>query len=85
MPFVVANPAHVKKFAGAIGRLAKTDKLDAQLIAHYGEAIKPALSELKPDVLQDMSDLLARRRQLIEMQTMEKNRRQIMPKKKSVR
>ena len=81
LPFVVANPAHVKKFAGAIGRLAKTDKLDAQLIAHYGEAIKPALSELKPDVLQDMSDLLARRRQLIEMQTMEKNRRQIMPKK----
>ena len=81
LPFVVANPAHIKKFAGAIGRLAKTDKLDAQLIAHYGEAIKPVLSELKPDVLQHMSDLLARRRQLIEMQTMEKNRRQIMPKK----
>ena len=74
------TPAHIKKFAGAIGRLAKTDKLDAQLIAHYGEAIKPALSELKPDVLQRMSDLLSRRRQLIEMQTMEKNRRQIMPK-----
>ena len=80
IPFVIANPAHIKKFAGAIGRLAKTDKLDAQLIAHYGEAIKPALSELKPDVLQRMSDLLSRRRQLIEMQTMEKNRRQIMPK-----
>ncbi|TMO20542.1 IS110 family transposase, partial [Pseudoalteromonas sp. S4492] len=44
LPFVVANPAHIKKFAGAIGRLAKTDKLDAQLIAHYGEAIKPTLS-----------------------------------------
>lgn len=83
LPFVVANPAHVKKFAGATGRLAKTDKLDAQLIAHYGEAIKPALSELKPESLQQMSDLLARRRQLIEMQTMEKNRRQIMPKKVS--
>ena len=81
LPFVVANPAHIKKFAGAIGRLAKTDKLDAQLIAHYGEAIKPPLSELKPDVLQHMSDLLSRRRQLITMQTMEKNRRQIMPKK----
>ncbi|MCW7553766.1 IS110 family transposase [Endozoicomonas gorgoniicola] len=83
LPFVVANPAHIKKFAGAIGRLAKTDKLDAQLIAHYGEAIKPALSELKPEALQQMSDLLARRRQLIEMQTMEKNRRQVMPKKVS--
>ncbi|WP_299735811.1 IS110 family transposase [uncultured Endozoicomonas sp.] len=80
LPFVVANPAHIKKFAGAIGRLAKTDKLDAQLIAHYGEAIKPALSELKPEVLQHMSDLLSRRRQLVAMQTMEKNRRQIMPK-----
>lgn len=83
LPFTVANPAHIRKFAGATGRLAKTDKLNAQLIAHYGEAIKPALSELKPEVLQQMSDLLARRRQLIEMQTMEKNRHQIMPKQVS--
>lgn len=80
LPFVLANPSHVKKFAGAIGRLAKTDKLDAQLIAHYGEAIKPALSTLKPDKMQMMSDLLSRRRQLIGMQTMENNRLQIMPK-----
>lgn len=80
LPFVLANPAHIKKFAGAIGRLAKTDKLDAQLIAHYGEAIKPTLSTLKPENMQLMSDLLSRRRQLITMQTMEKNRLQIMPK-----
>ena len=80
LPFTVANPAHVKKFAGAIGRKAKTDKLDAQLIAHYGEAIKPALSTLKPENMQLMSDLLSRRRQLMTMQTMEKNRLQIMPK-----
>ena len=80
LPFVVANPAHVKKFAGAIGRLAKTDKLDAQLIAHYGEAIQPVLSTLKPENMQLMSDLLSRRRQLMSMQTMEKNRLQIMPK-----
>jgi len=80
LPFVVANPAHVKKFAGAIGQLAKTDKLDAKLIAHYGEAIKPPLSTLKPDKLRHMSNLLARRRQLVTMQTMEKNRLQIMPK-----
>jgi len=80
LPFVVANPAHIKKFAGAIGRLAKTDKLDAQLIAHFGEAIKPALSALKPEKMQLMSDLLSRRRQLMTMQTMEKNRLQIMPK-----
>ncbi|MFT6910202.1 MAG: transposase [Oleiphilaceae bacterium] len=80
LPFVIANPAHIKKFAGAIGRLAKTDKLDAQLIAHFGEAIKPMLSTLKPENLRLMSDLLSRRRQLMTMQTMEKNRLQIMPK-----
>ena len=84
LPFVVANPAHIKKFAGAIGRLAKTDKLDAQLIAHYGEAIKPRLSRVKPETMRLMSDLLSRRRQLITLQTMEKNRLQIMPKDLSV-
>lgn len=80
LPFVVANPAHMRKFAGAIGQLAKTDKLDAALIAHYGEAIKPSLSSLKPELMRLMSDLLSRRRQLITMRTMEKNRLQIMPK-----
>ncbi|RBW43208.1 IS110 family transposase [Psychromonas sp. B3M02] len=80
LPFAVANPAHVKKFAGAIGRKAKTNKLDAQLIAYYGEAIKPTLSTLKPENMRLMSDLLSRRRQLMTMQTMEKNRLQIMPK-----
>ncbi|MGY0588357.1 MAG: IS110 family RNA-guided transposase [Paraglaciecola chathamensis] len=80
LPFVVANPIHIKRFAGAIGQRAKTDKLDAQLIAHYGEAIKPKLSQLKPDTMQAMSDLVARRNQLLVMQTMEKNRLQILPK-----
>jgi transposase len=80
LPFVIANPIHIKRFAGAIGQRAKTDKLDAQLIAHYGEAIKPKLSLLKPDVIQAMSDLVARRSQLLTMQTMEKNRLQILPK-----
>ena len=81
MPFVVANPLHVKKFAGAIGRLAKADHLDADLVAHYGEAIKPKLSILKPESIRLISDLLSRRRQLTSMQTMEKNRLKIMPKK----
>jgi len=77
MPFVIANPIHVKRFAGALGQRAKTDKLDAQLIAHYGEVIQPNLSELKPETMQPMSDLVARRNQLLVMQTMEKNRLQI--------
>ncbi|WMB72538.1 IS110 family transposase [Shewanella oncorhynchi] len=80
LPFVIANPVHIKRFAGAIGQRAKTDKLDAQLIAHYSEAIKPILSTLKPDVMRAMSDLVARRNQLLVMQTMEKNRLQILPK-----
>ena len=80
IPFVVANPVNIKRFAGAIGQKAKTDKLDTQLIAHFGEAIKPPLSSLKPEQMRLMSDLLSRRRQLMDMQTMEKNRSQIMPK-----
>jgi len=41
LPYVIANPLHVKRFAGAIGRRAKNDRLDAALIAHFGEAIQP--------------------------------------------
>ncbi|MBW8186723.1 IS110 family transposase [Shewanella nanhaiensis] len=80
LSFVIANPIYIKRFAGAIGQRAKTDRLDAQLIAHYGEAIKPKLSTLKPNVIQSMSDLVSRRSQLLAMQTMEKNRLQILPK-----
>ena len=80
LPFVIANPVRIKKFAGAINQQAKTDKLDAQLIAYYAEIMKPDLCQLKPEDIRLMSDLLSRRRQLMEMQTMEKNRLQIMPK-----
>lgn len=80
LPLVVANALHVHKFAASIGQLAKTDKLDAQTIAHYGEAIKPRLTEIKADNIQRISDLLVRRSQLIEMRTMEKNRHSILSK-----
>ncbi len=80
LPFVIANPVHIKRFAGAIGRRAKTDKLDAELIAHYSEAIQPKLSQLKPEIMRFMSDLVARRHQILSMQTMEKNRLQQLPK-----
>ena len=80
IPFVISNPVNIKRFAGAIGQKAKTDKLDAKLIAHFGEAIQTALSKLKPEQMRLMSDLLSRRRQLMDMQTMEKNRYSIMPK-----
>ena len=80
LPFVIANPLHIKRFAGAIGRRAKNDRLDSELIAHYAEAIQPKLTELKPENIRLMSDLVIRRNQLLSMQTMEKNRIQILPK-----
>ncbi|TFH90959.1 IS110 family transposase [Vibrio ouci] len=79
-PIVRANPIHIKRFAGAIGRRVKSDRLDAELIAHYGEAIQPPLTSIKPNDLRLMSDLIARREQLLSMRTMEKNRIQILPK-----
>jgi len=80
IPFVIANPVRIKRFAGVINQKAKTDKLDAKLIAHYAEMVKPELSKLKAEDIRLMSDLLSRRRQLMGLQTMEKNRLQIMPK-----
>ena len=79
LPIVVANALQVHKFAASTGKLAKTDKLDARMIAHYGEALKPRLTEIKADNIQKISDLLVRRSQLVDMRTMEKNRVSIMP------
>lgn len=77
---VVCNPAHVRQFAKATGRIAKTDRLDAEVIAFFGEAIKPDPTPLKPEKLRDISDLIVTRKQLLEMSTMEKNRLKRMPK-----
>tara|TARA_R110002073_G_C9370581_1_gene572154 strand:+ start:233 stop:1174 length:942 start_codon:yes stop_codon:yes gene_type:complete len=80
LPIVVCNPAQVRNFAKSIGRMAKTDKLDAMDIAHYGEATKPRLSSIKPEKLRAISDLLVVRSQCLEMSTMQKNRLKRMPK-----
>ena len=80
LPIMVANPLLVRRFASATGKLAKTDRIDAEIIAFYGEAIKPRLTATKPKQLELISDLLSRRRQLKEMATMEKNRLSSMPK-----
>ena len=80
LPVCVCNPIQVRKFAQATGRMAKTDKLDAQDIAHFGEALKPALTELKPEKLRLLSDLLTVRSQCLDMSTMQKNRLKRMPK-----
>jgi transposase len=74
LPVVVVNPRQVRDFAKATGTLAKTDALDASILAQFGEVIRPALRPLPDAATQALSALLARRRQLIEMLTAEKNR-----------
>lgn len=74
LPVVVANPRQVRDFAKASGKLAKTDKIDALVIAAFGQGVRPAVRPLKNEQEQELSDLLARRRQLIQMRTAEKNR-----------
>ena len=70
----VVNPRQVREFARAIGRLAKTDVLDAQVLAHFGEAVKPAKHKLPDAEAQVITDLLSRRGQVVSMITAEKNR-----------
>ncbi|MEH0123135.1 IS110 family transposase [Vibrio alginolyticus] len=80
LPYVIANPLRIKRFVGAIGQRAKNDRLDAALIAHYAERVQPELTKLKSENIRLMSDLVTRRNQLLTMQTMERNRLQILPK-----
>ena len=74
LPVVVVNPRQIRDFAKATGRLAKTDAIDAGVIAHFGEAVRPKVRPLKDAEAQELADLLARRRQLVDMLTAEKNR-----------
>lgn len=80
LPIVICNAAHVHFFAKSSGKFAKTDKLDAFTIAKFGEAHNPELTQLKPEKLQQISDLLATRSQLMTLSTQQKNRLQRMPK-----
>lgn len=70
----VVNPRQVRDFAKASGRLAKTDRLDAQVLARFAQAIEPAQRALPDETAQAFADHLARRRQLVEMLAMEKTR-----------
>ncbi len=74
LPVVVVNPRHVREFAKAAGKLAKTDALDAQVLAQFAEVMRPAVRPLPDAQTQALAALLTRRRQLVEMLTAEKNR-----------
>src|SRR6516165_8864279 len=76
----IVNPRQVRDFARATGRLAKTDRLDAEVLARFGEAVKPAARPLPDEQAAALEALVTRRRQLVEMLTAEKNRRSMAPK-----
>ena len=70
----VVNPRQVRDFAKSTGQLAKTDRLDARILAHFGEAVRPTVRPLRDAESQVLSATLSRRRQIVEMLTAEKNR-----------
>jgi transposase len=74
LPIAVVNPRQVRDFARATGRLAKTDRLDAQVLAHFGEAVRPTPRPLPDEAAQELKALLERRRQVVAMRTAEENR-----------
>lgn len=74
LPVVVVNPAQIRAFAKAIGQHAKTDPVDAAVIAHFAEATKPEVRPLPDEATRLLADLVARRRQIIEMIVAERQR-----------
>ena len=74
LPVVVINPRQVRDFARATGALAKTDAIDARVLALFGAQVKPEIRPLPDKKVREMRNLLTRRRQLIEMLTAEHNR-----------
>jgi transposase len=74
LPVVVVNPRQVRDFARSTGQLAKTDRIDASMLALFGERVRPALRDIPGPELLALDALVVRRRQLLEMRTAEQNR-----------
>ena len=81
LPVVVVNPAQVRSFAQALGKRAKTDPIDAAVIAHFVEATKPDIRPLPDAATRLLSDLVARRRQIIQMIVAERQRQRRLVEK----
>jgi transposase len=79
LPVVAVNPRQVRDFAKAIGKLAKTDAIDAQVLAHFADGVRPAVRPLPDAATQALGALVTRRRQLVEMLTAEENRHRTAP------
>ncbi len=81
LPLAVVNPAQVRHYAQAIGRRAKTDKVDAEVIARFAEATKPEPRPLPDEAAQLLADLVARRRQIVGMMAAERQRANRLPRR----
>jgi transposase len=79
LPVVVVNARHVRNFAQALGRLAKTDSIDADVLAHFGEAIRPEIRPFPDKDRLELEAMVTRRRQLVEMRAAEVKRKQTAP------
>ncbi len=80
LPVCIAKPLLVRRYAGAVDQLAKTDKIDAAIIAQYAAVVRPRVTPKKSKNLIAIKNLLARRRQLVNLRTQELNRKSIMGK-----
>ncbi len=76
LPVAVINPRQARDFARSTGRLAKTDSLDAQVLAHFADAVRPQVRPLPDKRVQELASIVSRRLQIVEMLTAEKNRLQ---------
>lgn len=79
IPLAIVNPRQVRDFARSTGKLAKTDALDAQMLARFADAVRPEPRPLPDETQQRLDALLVRRRQLLGMVTAERNRRRRAP------
>ena len=85
LPLAVVNPRQIRDFARSTGKLAKTDTLDAQAIAHFAEAIRPEPRPVPGAQARALAELVARRRQIVEMMTAERNRRKRLASRRMTR
>jgi transposase len=81
LPLAIVNPAQVRHYAQALGRHAKTDPIDAEVIARFAEAVRPEPRSLPDEATQALADLVTRRRQIITMMVAERQRATRLPKR----
>lgn len=85
LPVVAVNPRQVRDFAKAMGQLAKTDAIDAAVLARFADRIRPQIRPLRDEETQELEALVVRRRQVVDMITAEKNRLMAAPPSARVR